>query len=143
MKAYVILRKGFEYDDNIYSEYDGGGGTPDTIVFSKEDAIKKVEELNIQEFKDENIANYSYDIEDVLNVELGEYEEFNKALVEKYGPIIKKDIWTSNENVLHPMATKEEAKQYENMINLSFFEFKETNMDMQSFREQRINETLK
>jgi hypothetical protein len=42
MKAYVILRKGFEYDDNIYSEFDGGGGTPHTIVFSKEDAIKRV-----------------------------------------------------------------------------------------------------
>ena len=143
MKAYVILRKGFEYDDNIYSEYDGGGGSPAMVVFSKEDAIRKIEELNIQEFKDENIANYSYDIEDVLNVELREYEDLNKALVEKYGVIVKKDIWTSNENVLHPKATKEEAIEYSNMINLSFFEFKETNMDMQSFREQRINETLK
>ena len=50
MKAYVILRKGFEYDDNIYHEYEGGGGSPDMIVFSKEDAIRKVEEMNIEEF---------------------------------------------------------------------------------------------
>lgn len=143
MKAYVILRKGFEYDDNIYSEYEGGGGTPDTIVFSKEDAIKKVEELNTIEFKSENIASYSYDIEDVLNVERHEYDEFNEKLVEKYGAIEKKDVWTSYENVLHPKANKEEAHQYDNMVNLTFFEFKETNMDMQSFRDQRINETLK
>lgn len=143
MKAYVILRKGFEYDDNVYSGYDGGGGTPDTIVFSKEDAIKKVEELNIEEFKTENITNYSYDIEDVLNVERHQYDDFNETLVEKYGVIEKKDVWTSNENVLHPKASKEEAKQYEKMVNLTFFEYIETNMDMQSFREQRINETLK
>jgi len=143
MKAYVILRKGFEYDDNIYNSYDGGGGTPDTIVFSKEDAIKKVEELNIEEFKTESIMHYSYDIEDVLNVDLEKYEEFNKKLVEKYGPIAKKDLWTSNENVLHPKATKEEALEYDRMVNLTFFEYIETNMDMQSFREQRINETLK
>ena len=143
MKAYVILRKGFEYDDNVYSGYDGGGGTPDTIVFSKEDAIKKVEELNIEEFKTESITNYSYDIEDVLNVDQDEYYDFNQKLVEKYGAIEKKDVWTSNENVLHPKATKEESKQYEKMVNLTFFEYIETNMDMQSFREQRINETLK
>ena len=143
MKAYVILRKGFEYDDNIYSSYDGGGGTPDTIVFSKEDAIRKVEEMNIEEFKTESIINYSYDIEDVLNVDQNEYYEFNEKLVEKYGVIEKKDVWTSNENVLHPKATIEEAKEYARLVNLSFFEFKETNMDMQSFREQRINETLK
>jgi hypothetical protein len=143
MKAYVILRKGFEYDDNIYSSYDGGGGTPDTIVFSKEDAIRKVDEMNIEEFKTECITNYSYDIEDVLNVNQDEYYEFNEKLVEKYGAIEKKDVWTSNENVLHPKASKEEAKEYSKMVNLTFFEFKETNMDMQSFRDQRINETLK
>ena len=143
MKAYVILRKGFEYDDNIYHEYDGGGGTPDMIVFSKEDAIKKVEDLNIEEFKIESITNYSYDIEDVLNVDYETYDNFNKKLVEKYGPIPKKDIWSSNENVLHPNATNEEAIEYDKMVSLTFFEYQETNMDMQSFREQRINETLK
>ena len=45
-KAYVILRKGFEYDDNIYNESEGG--TPNLIVFSKEDAQLKVKELNIE-----------------------------------------------------------------------------------------------
>ena len=39
-KAYVILKKGFEYDDNIYSESEGG--SPSLIVFSEEDAKKKV-----------------------------------------------------------------------------------------------------
>lgn len=30
-KAYVILKKGFEYDDNIYNESDGG--TPSDCIF--------------------------------------------------------------------------------------------------------------
>ena len=143
MKAYLILRKGFEYDDNIYHEYEGGGGSPDIIVFSKEEAIRKVEEMNIEEFKNENIGYYSYDINDVLNVEFEEYDNFNKKLVEKYGEVSKKDIWSNTKNILHPMASHEEALEYDRMVDISFFEFKETNMDMQSFREQRINETLK
>jgi hypothetical protein len=99
--------------------------------------------MNIEEYKNENIANYSYDMEDVLTVDIDTYDNFNKSLVEKYGAIEKKDAWSSYENILHPMASKEESIEYEKMINITFFEFKETGMDMQSFREQRINETLK
>ena len=47
-KAYVILKKGFEYDDNIYNESEGG--KPNLIVFSEEDAKKKVDELNAKEY---------------------------------------------------------------------------------------------
>jgi len=142
MKAYVILRKGFEYDDNIYSGNEGGGGTPDTIVFSKEEAMQKVYELNIKEYKTESISMYSYDIEDCLNVEKEKYYDFCQSLVDKYGPIEKKDRWSSVENTLHPMADEKEAKIYDSMVDLSFFEMHETEIDMQSFRNHRINETL-
>jgi len=142
MKAYVILRKGFEYDDNIYSGNEGGGGTPDTIVFSREEAMQKVYELNIKEYKTESISMYSYDIEDCLNVSSEEYFDFYQSLVDKYGPIEKKDRWSSVENTLHPMADETEAKIYDSMVDLSFFEMHETEIDMQSFRNHRINETL-
>jgi len=142
MKAYVILRKGFEYDDNIYSGNEGGGGTPDTIVFSREEAMQKVYELNIKEYKTESISMYSYDIEDCLNVEKEKYYDFCQSLVDKYGPIEKKDRWSSVENTLHPMADEKEAKIYDSMVDLSFFEMHETEIDMQSFRNHRINETL-
>ena len=72
-KAYVILRKGFEYDDNIYSESEGG--SPSLIVFSKEDANRKVNELNAKEFKQCSISEYSYDMEDILTVEIDEYDK--------------------------------------------------------------------
>ena len=109
-KAYVILRKGFEYDDNIYNETEGG--SPSLIVFSREDAMKKVEELNIKEFKECSLHEYSYDLEDSLNVEVSEYEEFNESLNTKYGKPESKSRWDSFENKLHPMANEEETKKY-------------------------------
>ena len=82
-KAYVILKKGFEYDDNIYSESEGG--SPSLIVFSEEDAKKKVNELNAKEYKQCSLNEYSYDLEDSLSVDLSEYDEFNESLNTKYG----------------------------------------------------------
>jgi hypothetical protein len=139
-KAYVILKKGFEYDDNIYSESEGG--SPSLIVFSKEDAMKKVEELNIKEYKECSLHEYSYDLEDALSVDVSEYEEFNDSLTTKYGKPELKNKWESSENRLHPMANEEEIKKYMSMVKLSFYEAVETDIDVQSLREKQINQIL-
>ncbi len=139
-KAYVILRKGFEYDDNIYSETEGG--SPSLIVFSKEDAMKKVDELNIKEYKECSLHEYSYDLEDSLNVEVSEYEEFNESLNTKYGKPESKNRWDSSENKLHPMANEEETQKYMKMVKLSFYEAVETDIDVRSYREKKITEIL-
>jgi len=141
MKAHVIVKKGYEYDDNIYSESEGGN--PELICFSKEDADKKVNELNKQEFKTTSLSYYSYDLEDILNVDVEEYENFNKSLTEKYGKINKKNSWDDSENILHPMANDEETEQYMDMVFLSFYEVKPTDIDVQSFRDYKIDEVLK
>jgi hypothetical protein len=140
MKAHVIVKKGYEYDDNIYSESEGGN--PELICFSKEDAEAKVKELNKQEFKTSSLSYYSYDLEDILNVDIEEYEKFNESLVEKYGPI-KKSGWGDTENILHPDANEEETEQYMKMISLTFYEVKPTDIDVQSFRDYKIGEVLK
>jgi hypothetical protein len=139
-KAYVILKKGFEYDDNIYNESDGG--TPNLIVFSKEDAQLKVNELNIQELKNCSISEYSYDMEDILNVEIDEYDKFNESLNTKYGKPESKNRWDSFENKLHPMANEEEANQYVKMVSISFYEAVETDIDVQSLREKQVTSIL-
>ena len=141
MKAHVIIAKGYEYDDNIYTE--GEGGFPQLICFSKEDVESKVKELNIKEFKETSIRNYSYDIEDILNVDVDEFNDFNKKLLAKYGEISKKFSWDDNEYILHPMANEEECNKYLSMVSISFYESKETDIDMQSFRDYKINEVLK
>lgn len=140
MKAHVIVKKGYEYDDNIYSESEGGN--PELICFSKEDAEAKVKELNKQEFKTSSLSYYSYDLEDILNVDIEEYEKFNESLVEKYGPI-KKIGWGDTENTLHPDANEEETEQYMKMTSLTFYEVKPTDIDVQSFRDYKISEVLK
>ena len=139
-KAYVILRKGFEYDDNIYSESEGG--SPSLIVFSKEDANKKVDELNAKEFKQCSISEYSYDMEDILTVEIDEYDKFNEYLNQKYGKPESKNRWESYENRLHPMANEEETEKYIKMVNMSFYEAIETDIDVRSYREKKITEIL-
>ena len=139
-KAYVILKKGFEYDDNIYNESDGG--TPNLIVFSKEDAQLKVNKLNIQELKNCSISEYSYDMEDILNVEIDEYDKFNESLNQKYGKPESKNRWDSFENKLHPMANEEEANRYIKMVSISFYEAVETDIDVQSLREKQVSSIL-
>lgn len=139
-KAYVILKKGFEYDDNIYSESEGG--SPSLIVFSKEDAQLKVKELNAKEYKECSLSEYSYDLEDSLTVEISEYEEFNESLNTKYGRPESKNKWDSFENRLHPMANEEETEKYMKMVSLSFYEAVETDIDVRSLREKQINQIL-
>ena len=139
-KAYVILKKGFEYDDSIYSESEGG--SPNLIVFSKEDAKKKVNELNAKEYKQCSLREYSYDIEDILTVEIDEYDEFNESLNDKYGKPESKNRWDSFESRLHPMANEEETEKYMKMVSMSFYEAVETDIDVQSLREKQINQIL-
>jgi hypothetical protein len=140
MKAHVIVKKGYEYDDNIYSESEGG--YPALICFSKEDAEAKVNELNKQEFKTSSLSYYSYELEDILDVDIEEYQKFNESLVEKYGPI-KKVGWGDTEKILHPDANDEETEQYMKMVCISFYEVKPTDIDVQSFRDYKIDEVLK
>jgi hypothetical protein len=139
-KAYVILKKGFEYDDNIYNELEGG--TPDLIVFSKEDAIEKIKLLNINEYKENSLQNYCYNINDVLDVDLEKYKDFNKSLDEKYGKPEEKNKWYSFEYKLHPMANKEEAEKYADMVGITFYEMIETDIDLKSYRDEKLKKIL-
>jgi hypothetical protein len=141
-KAYVILRTGYEYNDEIYYESEAGGGMPNLIVFSEKDAKDKVNELNIIEYKSQSLTNYCYDIEEVLNVEESKFKEFNDSLVEKYGKIVSKNRWDDTDNILHPMANQEESLEYAKLIKLSFYEIIETPIDKQGFREEKINQVL-
>ena len=139
-KAYVILKKGLEYDDNIYNELDGG--RPSLVVFDKEDADQKVYELNIQEYKQLNITDYGYGLDEVLKVDEDVYYDFNKSLVEKYGEIKKQGSWDRTESRLHPMANDDESKKYAKMLEISFYEVVETDLDMKSYRDTKINSIL-
>lgn len=137
MKAYVLVKKGYEYDDNIYNEVDGS--TPQLILFGKDEVMDKVKEANIAEFKSISIHDYTYDMSDILRVDLEEYLNFNKLLVEKYGPIKTQYSWYNTEYMLHPSADEKECDKYLSMVDMSFFEAVETEIDLQSYRNHKLS----
>lgn len=136
-KAYIVMKKGYEYDDNIYNETDGG--TPKTVCFSKEDAIRKVKELNVNEYQVSSITEFSYEYEDCVNVEWDVFDSFNKSLIEKYGKIPTKYNWDNTENRLHPLANEDEINEYCKMVTVYFYEIAEVDVDIASWRESQIN----
>jgi len=139
-KAYIVMKKGYEYDDNIYNETEGG--TPKTVCYSEEDAIKKVKELNVKEYQTSSITEFSYDHDDCVNVDWSIFEKFNESLVEKYGKIETKYSWDNTENRLHPFANEEEINEYCKMVTVSFYDVVEVDVDMSSWRDSQITQIL-
>lgn len=135
-KGYIVMKKGYEYDDNTYNETDGGH--PKVVCFSKEDAIRKVKELNIKEYQEVSLLDYVYE-DDCLNVEWIEFESFNKSLIDKYGEIPKTYSWDNTENRLHPSANQDEIDEYCRMVSVSFYEITDVDIDMSSWRDSQIN----
>jgi hypothetical protein len=131
------MKKGYEYDDNIYNETEGG--TPKTVCFSKEDAIEKAKELNAKEYQFNSITEFSYEYENCVNVEWSVFENFNKSLIEKYGKIKTKYSWDNTENRLHPSANEDEINEYCKMVTVSFYEVVDVDVDMSSWRDSQIN----
>lgn len=142
MKAYIILRKRFEYNDEIYSQPDSGGGTPEKVFFTKEDAKQEILRLNIEEMKETDIEHYTYDIGDLVT-DLDGFKEYIKSLNEKYGKPTPKNQWDRPDQYrLNSNATYEESSKYMRYVNLSFYELAETEVDVPSLREAKLNEIL-
>jgi hypothetical protein len=139
-KAYIVMKKGYEYDDSIYNETEGG--TPKIVCFSKKDALEKMKELNIDAYKEMSITDFAYQYEDCVNVEWNEFENFNKSLIEKYGEVKKKYTWDSTENRLHQSANEDEVDEYCKMVTISFYQVVEVDVDTSSYREEKINQIL-
>jgi hypothetical protein len=139
MIGYVVLQKGFEYNDEVYSESDSGGGHPRKIYFNKQTALAEVKRLNINEFKNTDISLYSYEIEDICeNTE--ELLDFCKSLKEKYGEIPCENNFDSpDEYRLHPNANEEESEKYMDMVYISFYELSEADFDEQDIRDSKLS----
>ena len=144
MKVYVILQRGFEYDDEIYSNHESGSGFPQTVFFTKPGALEQTRKLNIEEFKTTNISDYCYEIEDICD-DVEKLKELVKQFKQKYGECPpSKSVWERkpDEWRLHPDVTDEEAKQYVKLINLEFYEVVETEVDVQDMRESKIENII-
>ena len=142
MNAYVVLQKGYEYNDEVHSQAESGGGHPHKIFFTQEGAREEVERMNINEFKNTNISEYFYDVDEVCD-DPDELLNFCNLLNEKYGKIESKDRWSQpDEYRLHPMANDEESKKYANMVDLVFYEMVQVEVDQQDLRESKLQELI-
>lgn len=135
MKSYVLMQKGFEYDDSYYNPTEGG--TPNKVFFKKEDALSEMRKLNIYKFKNDNVSYYDidFDRDKVIN--------FRDELIDKYGMPKYESKWQSfDEYGLHPMADEEETNKYLKMIEFSFFDVVEVDVDVTSLRSHQIDSIL-
>lgn len=141
MKAYVIMEKGYEYDDNIYNQTEGG--TPTKVFFNKEDAYLEKDRLEIKHMKETDITSYTYSIEDELNVPIEEVTTFLESLNAKYGKPAPINKWDSfGEFQLNPMASFEEGKKFLSMHSVRFYEVAEVDVDVTSLRDTQIDRIL-
>lgn len=141
MKAYIIMRKGWEYDDSTYSESDGGH--PCKIIFNKEEANLFRNLLEISAMKETDISQYSYEIEEELNEDYDDVVAYLKSLNEKYGHPESKNKWESwGELQLNPKATEDEGQTFLKMHNIRFFDVVECEVDQSSLRDYQINQVL-
>lgn len=138
MKAYVIMKKGYEYDDNIYNELEGG--TPKTIFFNLKDANEVRDKLEVEEMKIVDISYYAYDINDCVD-DLEGLKLYVESMNNKYGTVssIK---WFNSEFALNKSATLEEGLEFLKMVKIRFYDIVEVGVDNRSFRDYKISEIL-
>jgi hypothetical protein len=133
------MQKGFEYDDSYYNPTEGG--TPNKVFFKKEDALSEMRKLNIHKFKNDNVKRFaSYYHQDC---DCGRIIEFRDELIDKYGMPKYENKWQSfDEYGLHPMADDEEINKYLKLIDFSFYEIVEVDVDVTSLRSHQIDSIL-
>ena len=75
-KGYIIQSIGYEYNDETYYKPEGGGGYPQAVLTDEVEAKKRMMELEIEEWRGQQIGHYGYDIDEVAENE----SEFEQAL---------------------------------------------------------------
>lgn len=111
MKYFLVTKKGFDYNDEIYyvSGDEVGAVIPQNLYKSKENAYKKARDLTLDFLSYENLNYYTYDpidlkngnlqnlIDDVLgegvvNIDNEEnfFGEYGKNTITRFGEVIEK-----------------------------------------------------
>jgi hypothetical protein len=126
--VYAVLEVAYEYNDETYSAGDSNGGFPEHIFLTKEAAQKYADKKNLEQMRGLNLAEYCYDIEDLIEYDwrkkenkeakVKEVSDWFRALSEDPEEFTLED----NYNLEIPTTASDEdiAKLY-NLLNLEFF----------------------
>lgn len=80
-KKYIVMERGYEYNDENYS--DGNGGSPKKIYNTKEEAVTEMKALNANSWKTHShLYEYNYEdgYKDLINDEGKTIEEAVKEI---------------------------------------------------------------
>lgn len=70
---YVVIEKGWEYNDEIYYRAESGGGIPMKVFKDKHKADTWAREQNIKCVRGQELCSFYYDLEDILGNVTEEY----------------------------------------------------------------------
>lgn len=122
-KGYVVLRRGFEYNDEIYSAHEEDGGQVEKVFVDKPKAEAYLDELFYKEFKDGFcFAEYYYDIQDIMRRPY-DRDTFEKKYKDIVGDLAEVD---DNHYELKKGCTREQARALRKLFKLDLFYIEET-----------------
>lgn len=127
--GYVITEVGYEYNDEIYTENDSGGGTPVKVYLDKAKAEAEGTKMNLDALMSCEIGSYAYDLDDIID----DMPAFEK-IIKKYDPKNEVDIedtyalgeWFSSHA---PKFSESDKKKVWELISLEFFTITEVEID--------------
>jgi hypothetical protein len=119
-KGYILLKKGWEYDDETYSETEGG--KPVKIYLDKSKADEDKLNFEVKKFHNLDLYIYYYTLDEILKegVNLNQLESYLLA----NWPGIDLDVLSLPRSV-----TKEQIKGLMELITVEFFELVETEIE--------------
>ena len=142
MKGYIILEKGFQYNDEINSN-EGDGGMPVKIFLNKEFASKELYRLEIEKLKSINITDYCYQVDEICH-NVDKLTSLCDTLNQKYGKPEKRTQWDHlDEYRLHHLATEEESMKYYSLIDIQFYQIVESDFDQSDIIQSKIDHIIK
>jgi hypothetical protein len=137
MKGYIILEKGYEYDDNYYNPSEGGH--PTKIFYTKPAALEAIDEYEFLAHTDRDVTNY-YGRDHMKSED--DWRSMCESMTQKYGEM-KSNPWSGNYTRPNIKMTKEERKQYlSNFTEYLFYTIVETEFDTQDMRDHKINSVI-
>lgn len=127
--GYVITEVGYEYNDEIYSQNDGGAGNPIKIYLDKAKAEEEVKNMNMDSLFTCDIGDYAYDLEDIIT-DMDELKKVIKKYDTKEEVNVENSyelgVWFSNNNARF---SKEDKGKMFQLISLDFYNLVEVEID--------------
>jgi hypothetical protein len=137
MKGYIILEKGYEYDDSYYNEIEGGH--PRKIFHTKSSAMEALDNYEFDAHTERDITDYCGI--DRMKSE-SDWTSLCESMTQKYGEM-KPNTWRGTFTRPNIKMNKEERKQYlSNFTDYIFYTIVETEFDTQDMREHKINSVI-